>query len=184
MPLTVGVGTQLNADVPQLSADAAIGRVLLALHKNDGHAFQVACASARDALITPLRAASMEGSYLRAHAALVQLHLLQEAESSYNAVVLTEEARKAAAAAKTRIPTDSSDIPLCAVKEFQFWHDRLDRTPPNVATREPILAFRRTIYKLLGAKLAASKTWLEQAKVARSAGHYGAAQLALLEARS
>ena len=184
VPLTLGSNYQLNTESPQLSADAAIGRVILALQKNDDHAFQMACSSARDALITPLRAASMEGSYLRAHAALVQLHLLQEAESSYSAVTLTEDARKSAMTAKTRLPTNSVDIPLIAENHFQFWDDRLDRTPPNMATREPILAFRRAIYKLVGAKAAASKTWLAQAKVARSAGHYGAAQLALFEARS
>lgn len=185
IPLTTSIGLQMNADVPQLSADAAIGRVLLAMQKNDSQAFNLACASARDALITPLRAASMEGSYLRSHAALVQLHLLHEAESAYEAVLLTQEARKEAAASKSHVPTDrSSGIPVCALKELAFWGDRLERTPPNMATREPILAFRRTIYKLLGAKSAASQTWLQQAKVARSAGHYGAAQLALFEARS
>lgn len=185
VPLTAGMGAQLNSEIPQLSADAAIGRVLLAMQKRDTHAFNMACTAARDALITPLRAASMEGSYLRAHAALVQLHLLHEAESAYEALLLTEEARKEAVLSKSHMPTDKvSGIPLCAVKELKFWDDRLNRTPPNMATREPILAFRRTIYKLLGAKSAASETWLEQAKVARSAGHYGAAQLALFEARS
>ena len=184
MPLTANLGTSLSADLPQLSADAAIGRVLLALHKRDTRAFQVACTSARDALITPLRAASMEGSYLRAHAALVHLHILQEAESGFDAVMNTQDAKTDAAKARSRVPTDSSDIPLAAAKQLKFWDNRLDRTPPNVATREPILAFRRAIYNLLGARSAASKTWLEQAKVARSAGHYGAAQLALLEARS
>ena len=99
----------------------------------------------------------------------MQLHLLQEAESSYSAVTLTEDARKSAMTAKTRLPTNSVDIPLIAENHFQFWDDRLDRTPPNMATREPILAFRRAIYKLVGAKAAASKTWLAQAKVARSA---------------
>lgn len=184
VPLTVGVGANLNVEIPQLSADAAVGRVLLALQKNDGDAFQSACSSARDAVITPLRAASMEGSYLRAHAALVQLHLIQEAETAWNAVRLVNEAKSAAAVTKTRIPMDTADIPLVSAKELKSWDNRLDRTPPNMAAREPILALRRTVYKLLGAKSAASKTWLEQARVARSAGHYGAAQLALLESRS
>ena len=184
VPLTVGGGVNVTADVPQLSADAAIGRVLLALQKNDGNAFQSACASARDAVITPLRAASMEGSYLRAHAALVQLHLLQEAESAWNAVRLLNDAKSAAGVTKSRVSTDAEDIPYVSARELSSWGQRLVRTPPNMAAREPILALRRTVYKLLGAKAAASNTWLEQARVARKAGHYGAAQLALLETRS
>ena len=53
-----------------------------------------------------------------------------------------------------------------------------------MTTREPILALRRATYAALGARDAAAYTWLAQAKLCRASGHHGAAQLALLEARS
>ena len=75
--------------------DAAIGRILLALTRNkntnggndcDEVGFRRAMKSARDAVLAPLAAAAMEGSWHRAHPSLVRLHLLQECEAGFEAV--------------------------------------------------------------------------------------------------
>ena len=48
--------------------------------------FRRAMKSARDAVLAPLAAAAMEGSWHRAHPSLVRLHLLQECEAGFEAV--------------------------------------------------------------------------------------------------
>jgi serine/threonine-protein kinase ATR len=156
--------------------EAAIGRVLLGLRAGDAAAVRRAATAARDAVITPLAAAAMEGSYRRAHPAIVQLHLIREAEEAMAAHEKENEGE-----GTNRSPSDPSRTPRELLSD---WDRRLDLTPPALATREPILALRRAAYASLRARDAAAYTWLAQAKLCRASGHHGAAQLALLEARS
>ena len=149
--------------------EAAIGRVLLALHRRDAEGVTLAATAARDAVITPLAAAAMEGSYRRAHPAIVQLHLIREAE----------EAMRAVSSLSEKTPGRARGMDL-----LRDWEARLDLTPAALATREPILALRRATYAALDARDAGAYTWLAQAKLCRHTGHHGAAQLALLEARA
>ena len=74
--------------------EAAVGRVLLALHRRDAAGVARAATAARDAVITPLAAAAMEGSYRRAHPAVVQLHLIREAEEAMEAVASLDAAEE------------------------------------------------------------------------------------------
>ena len=153
--------------------EAAVGRVLLALHQRDAEGVARAATAARDALITPLAAAAMEGSYRRAHPTITQLHLLREAEEAMAAVTSLERATEGRGRGAVK-----------GVDMLADWETRLELTPTALATREPILALRRATYNALDAKNAAAYTWLAQAKLCRSSGHHGAAQLALLEARA
>ena len=153
--------------------EAAVGRVLLALHRRDAAGVARAATAARDAVITPLAAAAMEGSYRRAHPTIVQLHLLREAEEAMAAVTSLENVTEG----RGRGAVKGVDL-------LADWETRLELTPTALATREPILALRRATYNALDAKNAAAYTWLAQAKLCRSSGHHGAAQLALLEARA
>jgi serine/threonine-protein kinase ATR len=167
-----------------------------------------AATAARDAVITPLAAAAMEGSYRRAHPAVVQLHLIREAEEAMEAVAsldAAEETRNGANAGSVaerkrgrgvasghhaRVPRDalgpSSASLDVGVERLSDWDPRLALTPSAMATREPILALRRAAYAALGASAedASAYTWLAQAKLCRASGHAGAAQLALFEARA
>ena len=152
--------------------EAAVGRVLLGLHNRDAAAVTRAATAARDAVITPLAAAAMEGSYRRAHPAIVQLHLIRESEEAMAAVSSLD-----AAAPRGGAEPRGADL-------LSDWERRLELTPSALTTREPILALRRATYAALGARDAAAYTWLAQAKLCRASGHHGAAQLALLEARS
>ena len=84
-----------------------------------------------------------------------------------------------------RISRESkSGIPLITQTVLNAWDARLERVPATIQTREPILALRRCIYGLLHAAPAQANAWLAQARACRTAGHHGAAQLALLEARN
>ena len=152
--------------------EAAVGRALLGLHNRDAAAVSRAAAAARDAVITPLAAAAMEGSYRRAHPAIVQLHLIRE----------SEEAMAAVSSLDAAAPRGGAEPRGAAL--LSDWERRLELTPSALTTREPILALRRATYAALGARDAAAYTWLAQAKLCRASGHHGAAQLALLEARS
>ena len=180
--------------------EAAVGRVLLALHRRDADGVARAATAARDAVITPLAAAAMEGSYRRAHPAVVQLHLIREAEEAMEAVMtvdakagVTNGLLKSTAGGKrsrgsgggARAVAEAFDGPL-GIERLGDWDPRLELTPSAMATREPILALRRAAYAALGssAEDASAYTWLAQAKLCRASGHAGAAQLALFEARA
>jgi serine/threonine-protein kinase ATR len=166
-----------------------VGRVLLALHRRDAAAVSRAATAARDAVITPLAAAAMEGSYRRAHPAIVQLHLIREAEEAMAAVASLEQQHPNGH--PTNAPNTNghhlNDLLAAKGRGMELlvdWEARLDLTPAALATREPILALRRATYAALGARDAGAYTWLAQAKLCRTSGHHGAAQLALLEARA
>ena len=205
--------------------DAAIGRIMLALTRNNNRngvnncdevGFRRAMKSARDAVLAPLAAAAMEGSWQRAHPSLVRLHLLQECAAGFEAVKSFREetgrmqvelarhneipasskgntnnaSRSRLADTRTtanrfRISRESkSGIPVVTKTVLNAWDARLERVPATIQTREPILALRRCIYGLLHAAPAQANAWLAQARACRTAGHHGAAQLALLEARN
>ena len=184
--------------------EAAVGRVLLALHRRDAAGVARAATAARDAVITPLAAAAMEGSYRRAHPAVVQLHLIREAEEAMEACVSLDTERerlgtlsKTSGSKRSRggdggvfLKNPRRDGPAASldvgVERLSDWDDRLALTPSAMATREPILALRRAAYAALGASAedASAYTWLAQAKLCRASGHAGAAQLALFEARA
>ena len=206
--------------------DAAIGRIMLALTRNNNRngvnncdevGFRRAMKSARDAVLAPLAAAAMEGSWQRAHPSLVRLHLLQECAAGFEAVKSFREetgrmqvelarhneipasskgntnnnaSRSRLADTRTtanrfRISRESkSGIPVVTQTVLNAWDARLERVPATIQTREPILALRRCIYGLLHAAPAQANAWLAQARACRTAGHHGAAQLALLEARN
>ena len=181
--------------------EAAVGRVLLALHRRDADGVARAATAARDAVITPLAAAAMEGSYRRAHPAVVQLHLIREAEEAMEAIVSLDSISNLAGSGLTkntpgvkrarsggggaRAAADGLDG-HSGIERLGDWDPRLDLTPSAMATREPILALRRVAYAALGtaAEDASAYTWLAQAKLCRASGHAGAAQLALFEARA
>jgi len=205
--------------------DAAIGRIMLALTRKNNRngvnncdevGFRHAMKSARDAVLAPLAAAAMEGSWHRAHPSLVRLHLLQECAAGFEAVRSFREemskmqlelarhnesiasnkgntnstsrsrlAETRTTANRFRISRESkSGIPTVAQTVLNAWDARLERVPATIQTREPILALRRCIYGLLHAAPAQANAWLAQARACRTAGHHGAAQLALLEARN
>ena len=127
--------------------EAAVGRVLLALHQRDAEGVARAATAARDALITPLAAAAMEGSYRRAHPTITQLHLLREAEEAMAAVTSLERATEGRGRGAVK-----------GVDMLADWETRLELTPTALATREPILALRRATYNALDAKNAAAYT--------------------------
>jgi serine/threonine-protein kinase ATR len=174
--------------------EAAVGRVLLALHRRDAVGVARAATAARDAVITPLAAAAMEGSYRRAHPAIVQLHLIREAEEAMAAVASLENCHRPLVANQERgmdlLANEGRAMDTIVTKQrrgmdlLADWEARLDLTPAALATREPILALRRATYAALGARDAGAYAWLAQAKLCRNSGHHGAAQLALLEARA
>ena len=152
-------------------------------------------------MITPLAAAAMEGSYRRARPAVVQLHLIREAEEAMEACVSLDTERerlgtlsKTSGSKRSRggdggvfLKNARRDGPAASldvgVERLSDWDDRLALTPSAMATREPILALRRAAYAALGASAedASAYTWLAQAKLCRASGHAGAAQLALFE---
>ena len=76
-------------------------------------------------------------------------------------------------------------IPLITQTVLNAWDARLERVPATIQTREPILAFE-TVHLRFTSRWAPAQAnaWLAQARACRTAGHHGAAQLALLEARN
>ena len=165
----------MPAAVEQVSGrpggEAAVGRVLLALHRRDAAAVARAATATRDAPCTPLAAAAMEGSYRHAHPAVVQLHLIRERRRRWrrcsrwtpNVSVsgLLENVGKQAIARRRRSAFFKNPVlrPVSAQqrpwtrgrRRLSDWDDRLALTPSAMATREPILALRRAAYAALGA---------------------------------
>jgi len=145
--------------------EARLGATLAALHARDAPAFHAALAAARADTVPALRAAALE-SYERAAGACVRLHVLQEVADA-GALL----AGGAAAAAG----------PLDRARRLR-WDERLAAVQPSLAAQEPILAARRALAELAGARADAGASWLALARLCRAQGHLEAASVASLEA--
>jgi len=100
----------------------------------------------------------MEGSYRRAHPAIVQLHLIREAEEAMAAVASLEPPPPPNNLNSLNSLTNSQNHPNgtgmnnnslnsvgSGARGMQLlldWEPRLELTPPALATREPILVWR------------------------------------------
>jgi len=142
----------------------------------------------RKDLLGPLSASSME-SYLRVYPVLRRLQVLQEIEHAYSFI--------------SNCNARNSNLKLKNLEKQLGWRERLERTQPNLATREPIMAIRRAIISFWIPKadtlsLSDKKKdqmladqqgyiglhFLEYAKLCRKAGYHEAAQIAILKAES
>ena len=84
----------------------------------------------RKDLLGPLSASSME-SYLRVYPVLRRLQVLQEVEHAHS-LLSGSDSRK-------------PELSLRSLEKRLGWRERLERTQPNLTTREPIMAVRRAI---------------------------------------
>ena len=64
------------------------------------------------------------------------------------------------------------------------WDMRLELTQSSMGEREPLLALRRALFAIMGARECVVDGWLEFAKAARRAGHASTANSAILQAES
>ncbi|UPR01432.1 phosphatidylinositol kinase [Chloropicon primus] len=142
----------------------------------------------RKDLLGPLSASSME-SYLRVYPVLRRLQVLQEVENAYSFI--------------SKINFKKKKLNLKDMERQLGWKERLERTQPSLATREPLMAVRRAIMsfwipKAESLKMSDQKKnqllkdqdkfigshLLEYAKLCRKAGYHEAAQIAILKAES
>jgi serine/threonine-protein kinase ATR len=106
--------------------------------------------SARQALLQPLAAASME-SYTRAYPLLVKLHMLRELEDCHPVLASAAATPKSVDLSKQSAAgpshsgggQHSATVVAGMVEATQDWEDRLKITQPSLWAREPILALRR-----------------------------------------
>lgn len=119
---------------------------------------------ARSEVMSSLAAASEE-SYSRAYPFVLKLHALREIEQG----VVT--------ALRERDPAKRHEA------LFQPWASRLRMVHPSLnESREPILALRRSIARILGLRDMEADTWLDLARAARAIGNIPQATQALLHA--
>ena len=171
-----------------------LGRLLLSAKACDSEGFNDGMGKARTALMAPLAAASME-SYGRAYPFLVRLHMLHELETAYTAFLNFRSSLTSANTAN-------------AIKTFIAnvgglnWRERISRTQPMLAVREPLIVFHRTLCILLKdlceeeiplsardmgrvtrlLRSSVGESWLDQAQMCRRAGHAEPASVAVLQA--
>jgi serine/threonine-protein kinase ATR len=140
-----------------------VSRAMLCLYRNEPSGFNAALCDARLSVMTPLSAASME-SYQRAYPLLAKLHNLNELETGFQVLQISDSGDKR------------------GLINQLGWKERLKLTEPNLGYREPTLAIRRVIYRLNKMHEEEAHTWLMYAKNARLAGHFQNANTALLHA--
>ncbi|GBG70226.1 hypothetical protein CBR_g6357 [Chara braunii] len=171
-----------SGDCHYLGGDAAfdmdLAKTLQALQRRDRGAFTSHLTHARQGLLPPLAAASME-SYVRAYPLIVKLHMLREVEDGFMSLT-AEEGHESSAKEGGKEVEAVVDVE----RWLQDWENRLKITQPSLWTREPILALRRLIYRMNGMRAEEGTCWLQYAKMCRKVGHYETATRAILEARS
>ena len=171
-----------------------LGRLLLSAKACDSEGFNDGMGKARTALMAPLAAASME-SYGRAYPFLVRLHMLHELETAYTAFL---NFRSSLTSGNT---ADAIKTFIANVGELN-WRERISRTQPMLAVREPLIVFHRTLCILLKdlceeeiplsskelgrvsrlLRSSVGESWLDQAQMCRRAGHVEPASVAVLQA--
>jgi serine/threonine-protein kinase ATR len=133
-------------------------RALIAMKKNDDKEFQEMIYRARNELIGPLSAASLE-SYERAYPFIIKEHMLTELEQCWHLVKLGDT---------VRLPS--------------IWEPRLKISQNAFKPHEQILHLRIVLSGMyLHGEV--GQNWLRLAKTARVAYQYDAASHALLKAR-
>ncbi|KAJ3385159.1 serine/threonine-protein kinase M1, partial [Chytriomyces hyalinus] len=147
-----------------------IGSLLMLAKRKEKDSFELTLREARERLIAPLSAASME-SYSRAYDNIVKLHMLHEVE--FSCKQLWDQLRE--------------DGDIDAV--IKSWDSRLKITTPSLTVREPILNLRRILISDIGyqasvpnSRVECGKIWLQTAKALRAAGHFQPAYSAILHA--
>jgi len=152
----------------------SLGGMLLALNKGDKDEFLKLLGKARQDIMGPLSAASME-SYQRAYPFLTKLHMLRELEQSMPLFHLSEKVKTEKEKGTVREDT-SEDIQ-------KDWSIRLKMTQPSFRTREPILNLRRAVFELHAMHEGMASSWLHIAKTARAANQFQTAETAIMRAR-
>ena len=141
-----------------------VGHIISSLHERNVTKLEEHVIRARQELLDPLSAASME-SYSRAYPTLVRLHILRDLETA--SLIASEDPSKPSQA---------------LLKTTEDWGRRLHLTQSALAVREPILALHRAVHTIAGMDAHAARTWHETAKLCRKAHHSDAAWMAVLEA--
>ncbi|KAJ3131138.1 hypothetical protein HK100_006742 [Physocladia obscura] len=172
--------------------EADIGKLLLFAKQKKRNAFNSTLQEARERLLAPLSAASME-SYSRAYDSVVKLSMLYETESAcqklWESAITTQE-----------------QVPFTVQSNVEFWDSRLKISMPSLKVREPILNLRRILIRDLrfekkkkksnnnqlmfsstwqsaeDSNLECGRIWLQTAKALRAAGHFQPAYSAILHA--
>ena len=160
-----------NADFgTKMPFESRLASVLLAMHEGDKQAATAGLSPLSQCVMGPLAAASIE-SYQRAYPHMIRLHMINEIERSFRVIFpsaqMTEGSRRVEMAK------------LC-----DEWNMRLELTQPSMGEREPLLALRRSLFAMMGARTCVADGWLEFAKAARRAGHASTANSAILQAES
>ena len=125
----------------EMTFEANIGEILQAAHTRGRDESLNALKKARERLITPLSAASME-SYARSYDYIIKLHMLYEIESIFS---LKFEPRLM----NVDSLNSSKRLSMPAVISIQhllnIWDSRLRITTPSLKVRGPILNLRRIL---------------------------------------
>lgn len=149
-----------------------VAKILQAMMEKDQFSVAEKIALSKQALIAPLAAAGMD-SYARAYPFVVKLHLLRELED-FNCLL------KGESFLGRRLQLDEPEF----LSALENWESRLKLTQPSLWAREPLLAFRRLVFSASGLGAQVGNCWIQYAKLCRSAGHYEAANRAILEAKA
>ncbi|KAI3446300.1 hypothetical protein Pfo_002965 [Paulownia fortunei] len=152
--------------------DKDVAKILQAMMKKDQFSVAEKIALSKQALIAPLAAAGMD-SYARAYPFVVKLHLLRELEDFSS--LLNGESFLG-----RRFQLDEPEFS----RTLDNWESRLKLTQPSLWAREPLLAFQRLVFSASGLGAQLGSCWIQYAKLCRSAGHYEAANRAILEAEA
>ncbi|KAJ4962511.1 hypothetical protein NE237_022450 [Protea cynaroides] len=167
-----GEGLLCSSAESNASFDMDVAKILQAMMKKDQFSVAEKIAQSKQALLAPLAAAGMD-SYMRAYPFAVKLHLLHELED-FHALLLNESFLERA--------FNLDDLKFS--KMVEGWDNRLRFTQPSLWAREPLLAFRRLVFGASGLSTHVGSSWLQYAKLCRSAGHYETAIRAILEAHT
>ena len=155
-----------------------LASVLLAMQQHDQQSARRGIMPLLHCVLKPLAAASME-SYQRAYPHMIRLHMVTEIQRSFRVIFPTGSV----GAADTQGMGEQQRL-----KEIEIlrrdWDMRLELTQPSMGEREPLLALRRSLFAIMGARDAVAAGWLEFAKSARRAGHASTANSAILQAES
>ncbi|MQL84785.1 hypothetical protein Taro_017301 [Colocasia esculenta] len=165
-------GLLCNSSESNASFDMDLAKILQSMMKGDQFMVAERIAQSKQALLVPLAAAGMD-SYMRAYPFVAKLHMLCEVED-FHALLGNESFLER---------SFHSDDPKFS-KVMKYWDDRLKITQPSLWAREPLLAFRRLVFKASNMGRQVGNHWLQYAKLCRSAGHVETAHRAMLEAQA
>lgn len=154
-----------------------VGQILLATKNKDQTTVLKHLKIAKNDLMVPLSAASMEnGAYQRGYQSILRLHMLTEIEHSL----------------KTMFNIGGNETEIILQSLFDTWSSRADAVQSSLRCVEPLFKLRRSIFGLMidqqndkrseAMKLEVGKCWLKSAKLARMNGHFQSAYSFLLDA--